>query len=481
MKLTILDRLLMGYLAIFILVIGMSIYAIVRIGQFNEVMHTVLMTNNRLLAVAGKMTDTLLSQISFEKKFLITKDEAFHNQFLKLQNDFNQSLEQAMSVTDFSEPRVFLEGIKGSRASYQSLFQEEVNYLRTGHPYAQQWYQSEKEKASNGVLEALDQLKGYSQHNTGDKIQNLYESGTDARRMVIILTGAFLVLCVAISFVINRSIIHPISTMKKKTGEIAKGVFKGDLNLVSPPEIADLANAFNLMCNRLNELDRMKSDFFSSMSHELRTPLSTIKMGVGLLSEGLEGPVTEKQKKLLTILEEETNRLIGLVNSLLDLAKMEAGMMTYSLEHRQLVPLVDQAIKEIAPLVEAKKISLEKHIARELPVLKIDAERVLQALRNLIGNAVKFTPQGGQVSVSARSVDQGVEVSVSDTGPGIPKENLSTIFDKFQQGPSKGPSYMKGTGLGLAIAKQIIAYHGGKIWAESEPGCGSTFFFVLPA
>jgi two-component system sensor histidine kinase GlrK len=89
--------------------------------------------------------------------------------------------------------------------------------------------------------------------------------------------------------------------MEKKTGEIAKGIFKGDLNLVSPPEIADLANAFNLMCNRLNDLDRMKSDFFSSMSHELRTPLTTIKMGVGLLSEGIEGPITEKQKKLLTI------------------------------------------------------------------------------------------------------------------------------------------------------------------------------------
>jgi hypothetical protein len=104
-----------------------------------------------------------------------------------------------MAITDFSEPRVFLEGIKGSYAGYQSLFQEEVNYLRTDHPYAQQWYQSEKEKVSNGVLEALDQLKSYSQQNTGDKIQNLYESGTDARRMVIILTGAFLVLCVAIS------------------------------------------------------------------------------------------------------------------------------------------------------------------------------------------------------------------------------------------------------------------------------------------
>jgi two-component system sensor histidine kinase GlrK len=235
------------------------------------------------------------------------------------------------------------------------------------------------------------------------------------------------------------------------------------------------------MCNKLNELDEMKSDFFSSVSHELRTPLSTLRIGLRLLKEEGEGPITEKQSNLLTTLEHETNRLIGLVDSLLDLAKMEAGMMAYHLESRSLVPLLDQVLKEMEPFLLAKKIALSKQIPGELPMLRLDSERILQTLRNLIGNAVKFTPEGGQVRVSAKPLERGIEVSVSDTGPGIPKEDLTTIFEKFRQGPSKSPLEMKGTGIGLALAKWIITSHGGKIWAESEPGQGSTFVFVLPA
>jgi two-component system sensor histidine kinase GlrK len=224
----------------------------------------------------------------------------------------------------------------------------------------------------------------------------------------------------------------------------------------------------------------MKSDFFSSVTHELRTPLSTIKMGIVLLKEGIEGPLTEGQRGLLKVLEKETLLMIGQVNSLLDLSKMEAGMMRFQFEPRNIGPLIDQTIEEMGPLVEAKKINLEILVTDGLPALKMDSERILQALRNIIGNAVKFTPEKGRVTVSARHADHGVKVSVADTGPGIPAGSLITIFEKFQQATIEGSHPVKGTGLGLAIAKQIITLHGGKIWVESELGRGSTFIFVLP-
>jgi two-component system sensor histidine kinase GlrK len=280
--------------------------------------------------------------------------------------------------------------------------------------------------------------------------------------------------------VIARSITRPIAILKNKTREIAKGRFEGDLRLSSPPEIGELAASFNLMCRRLSELDKMKTDFFASMSHELRTPLTSIKEGTGLLLEGVGGATTEKQRKLLTILAEESNRLIGLVNSLLDFSKMEAGMMTYSFEKASLAPLIKKAVGEITPLVEAKGIQLETEVADVLPTVKLDRERILQALRNLIGNAIKFTPKAGRVKVSARPVNGKVEVSVRDTGPGIAAENLKTIFDKFQQGNSAGAFSANGTGLGLAIAKHIIISHGGEIWVENQLDQGSTFIFVLP-
>jgi two-component system sensor histidine kinase GlrK len=155
-------------------------------------------------------------------------------------------------------------------------------------------------------------------------------------------------------------------------------------------------------------------------------------------------------------------------------------MMNYSFEKASLAPLIKKAVGEITPLIEAKGIQLETEVAERLPTVKVDSERILQALRNLIGNAVKFTPRAGRVKVAARSVTGKIEVSVRDTGPGIAAENLKAIFDKFHQGNSNGVFSVNGTGLGLAIAKHIIVSHGGEIWAENHPDRGSTFTFVLP-
>ncbi len=266
----------------------------------------------------------------------------------------------------------------------------------------------------------------------------------------------------------------------EKTKEISEGVFEGNLDISSPPEVLGLSKAVNVMCDKLKKVDTMKSDFFLAMSHELRTPLTSIKQGITLLQQGFEGEMPEKQKKLLTILSQETHRLIEMVNSLLDLSKMEAGMMAYHFRQERLPPLIQRVIQEMTPLMEAKKIQSRTAIAHEIPPLNLDRERILQALRNLMGNAVKYTPEGGQIVISALCRDHKVECSFKDTGQGIPKENLKEVFEKFHQLPVKASEWAKGTGLGLAFVKRIITAHGGKVWAESVPGQGSTFTFVLP-
>jgi two-component system sensor histidine kinase GlrK len=481
MKLTIFSRLVLSYLFIFVLVLVLSGYLVFRIGQFNEVTRSVLMTNNRMVDYSGKLTDAMLSQVRNERKFIISKDKAFYNQFLHFKNDFERYLEEAMLISEASQAKPFLTTIKTSYQHYQSLLGDELKYLEASKSYPQGWYRQEKEKFSNSILEELEKVQSTIRQNTNERIRELYEAGVEAYQMAIIMTAGLLVFGITLSYLINRSISRPISVLVKKTRDIGKGDFKGDVNLSSPPELAELASAFNLMCNKLGELDQMKSDFFSTVTHELRTPLSSIKMGISLLAEGREGPLTEGQRELLTLVKQENNRMVGLVNAILDLAKMEAGMMTYQIEQKNIVPLIDQVVKEMKPLVETKKIRLESEVAEKLPIPKIDTERFLQALRNVIGNALKFTPEGGRVNVSVRTIDQGLQISVADTGPGIPEKNLTSIFEKFQQVNTKGPYKTKGTGLGLAIAKQVIMHHGGKIWAESKLGQGSTFFIQLPA
>jgi two-component system sensor histidine kinase GlrK len=471
----------MGVLIIFTIVTGMSTYAIVQMDRINKVTQSVLRINNRMIDCAAKLSDIIFSQVRYERKFIISKDDVFFNEFLLLKSDFDRYLEEMTSIADSSQTKTSLNNIKDSYQTFQSLVHKEWRHLKAGNSYSRQFFNQEKEKATKSIIDELGKLETSMRQNTTDKIKGLHEIGIELRRTAMVMTGAFLIFGIVISLLINRSITHPLSLLEKKTKEIGKGNFKEDLHLSSPPELAELAGAFNLMCNKLRELDKMKSDFFSSIAHELRNPLSTIRMGAGLLKEGAEGPVTEGQRNLLTVLEKESNRLIGMLNSLLDLSKMEAGMMSFNLEPKNIRPLIDQAVEEIGPLVEAKKIHLEVMAMEGLPVIKIDSERILQALRNIIGNAVKFTPEAGRVRISVRSADHAVVVSVADTGPGIPPGNLITIFEKFQQAATGGSSPIQGTGLGLAIAKQIITRHGGKIWAESRSGHGSTFIFVLPA
>jgi two-component system sensor histidine kinase GlrK len=229
------------------------------------------------------------------------------------------------------------------------------------------------------------------------------------------------------------------------------------------------------------EMDKMKSNFFSLMAHELRMPLASIKEGTNLLLKGIGEEFKEKRKEVLTIIAEESNHLIDLVNSLLDLSKMEAGMVKLNFRTSDIRPLISRAASGMEPLAMAKNVRITMELPSDLPDVKMDEERILQTLKNLIGNAIKFTQTGGHVKISAKPVGKGMRVSVADTGPGIPKEDLNVIFDKFQQATMLSYSKIKGTGMGLAIVKHIISAHGGKVWVESQVGHGSTFIFSLPA
>jgi two-component system sensor histidine kinase GlrK len=480
MRLTIFSRLMIGYFAIFSLVILVSAYAILRLHQLNTGTRHILNIDNRILDYQEKLADSTLSQLRYEKKYVLTKDILLYEQFLSAKRDFTKFLSELLLIVDTPEKKDSLNKVKTHYQHFQALIDKEIENIRGTQSYSKRWSEQEIEKASDGVLEELKKLEGYARRDIQQRMKMLGESSASARKLVLTISAVAVVLVIVASFLITRSIAQPLTILMEKTKEISKGVFNDDLNIASPPEISELAGAFNSMCGKLKMVDKMKSDFFSSMSHELRTPLTSIKEGINLLREGVGGTIPERQKRLLAILSEESKRLIDLVNSLLDLSKMEAGMMTYTFEPGTVTPLIERATTEMIPLIEARKITLTTKVDQKLPVIKIDREKILQVLRNLVGNAVKFTPEGGQVRVVARLVNRGVEVSVSDTGPGIKKENLTTIFEKFHQAPFKHSNPIKGTGLGLAIVNHVITAHGGRVWAESEPGQGSSLIFVLP-
>jgi two-component system sensor histidine kinase GlrK len=479
MKLSIFSRLVIGYLILLILSAGVSVYQILQLGSVKDVTSSIIAVDTGIEDIHGKLADALLSESRYEQKFLIMKDMALYNSFQKSKEDFEQYLQDAMKLSDSAKVKASLGRIRQLHGQYLALFAEEVEHIKAGNKRGEYLYKEEKGKLSDSIIEEMKILRSQNQQNIFAKIKSLRLAGTSARTAAMSITAASLLLGIVLAVFITRSITVPLFEMKKKTKEIAAGVFKADLEFNSPPEIAELAADFNLMSTKLRKVEKMKSDFFSLMSHELRTPLTSIKEGTNMFLEGVGGDVTKKQEKLLRIISEESNRLITLVNSLLDLSKMEAGMLAYNFTEASLVPLIHKAVNEVLPLAESRKISIHKFVD-ELPVMKLDPERVLQVLRNLIGNALKFTPPGGAVSISARLKQNMVEVSVADTGEGIPKDQLKMVFDKFQQVNFPGADKSAGTGLGLAIVKHVIQKHGGTVWVESVLGKGSIFFFALP-
>ncbi len=233
---------------------------------------------------------------------------------------------------------------------------------------------------------------------------------------------------------------------------------------------------------RLKELDKMKSDFVSNVSHELRTPLTAIKASADNMLDNLTGPLSEKQTRYLIRIKANADRLARLINDVLDLSRIEAGKIDLRPSDLDLAALAQEVVEQVRPVAIEKLIRLEV-ASRDGDALSwADRDKVVQVLINLIGNAVKFTPPRGRITVTiARSRDDWVQISVADTGPGIPADDADRIFNKFYQVPHAGEQKTKGTGLGLAICKALVEMHGGRIWVESELNKGSTFSFTLPA
>jgi PAS domain S-box-containing protein len=230
--------------------------------------------------------------------------------------------------------------------------------------------------------------------------------------------------------------------------------------------------------SREKEIDRMKSEFIAVASHELRTPMTSIKGSVDLILSGLAGPVSADTLELLEISKKSVDRLIRMINEILDLAKIEAGQIKLDLVKADLTDSVERSIRGVRGLADRNQIALTLVRAEPLPQVEVDRDRIEQVVTNLLSNAIKFSPVQGEVRVELAAENGWVTCAVVDQGSGISEEDLPKVFGKFQQ---VGNQRKGGTGLGVAITQAFVNEHRGKIWAESQVGSGSRFIFALRA
>jgi signal transduction histidine kinase len=230
---------------------------------------------------------------------------------------------------------------------------------------------------------------------------------------------------------------------------------------------------------QVEEASKHKSQFLANMSHELRTPLNAILGYTELVLDGIYGDPPEKMHNVLERIQTNGKHLLGLINDVLDLSKIEAGQLVLTLNEYSIKDMMQGVYVAIEPLAGNKKLSFKLEVPSDLPRAHGDERRLSQVLLNLVGNAIKFTDTG-EVAMKASSINGSYTIAVKDTGPGIAEADQAKIFEEFQQSESTHTKAKGGTGLGLAIAKRIVEMHGGRLWVESQLGSGSTFFFTVP-
>ena len=300
------------------------------------------------------------------------------------------------------------------------------------------------------------------------------------------MSAASVVLALALGLVLSWSLIDPIQRTEARLAQIAAGEFSGRLDVPNRDEIGSLATNVNRMNAELRRLygeletaSRHKSEFLANMSHELRTPLNAIIGFSQVLRQQLFGEVNEKQAEYLDDILSSGNHLLSLINDVLDLSKVEAGQVELEIADFSLREALERGVVMVRERATRNGVQLALELAPDVDLVRGDERRLRQVVFNLLSNAVKFTPAGGSVAVATARVDGEVNVSVTDTGPGIAPADRERIFEEFQQ-TDVGVGQREGTGLGLALSKRLVELHGGRIWVESERGHGSRFVFTMP-
>ena len=281
----------------------------------------------------------------------------------------------------------------------------------------------------------------------------------------------------------QHELIGALVVRRKRVGAFAEDTVSLVQSFAAQSAVAiQNARLFREIEQKSRELEaasRHKSEFLANMSHELRTPLNAVLGYAELIQDGIYGEVPAKMQDVLERIQQNGRHLLGLINDVLDLSKIEAGQLTLSPVDYSMRELVLDVVSATEALAAEKKLALEVDVPADLPRGRGDERRLTQVLMNLVSNAIKFT-EAGSISIRAKVEDGSFLVAVSDTGVGIAPEDRERIFEEFQQVDSSSTRKKGGTGLGLAIVRRIVELHGGRIWVESTPGQGSTFAFTLP-
>jgi len=492
-------KLLAGFLLITLLFIAMTAVSLRMVAETARQTDLLDQAHERV-GWSRQIEHALAMQMHFTSMALLAQADGSVSLILRENNRFNDTLARLETAAP-SEERALIQAIRGSQEDAMATVADIANAVRDRRlADAMTALRTRQEP----TYQKIEGLVGSLVAAEETRMASLRDSIAAARARSLRLMAGFAVAAVVVAliggFVISWSFILPVREAHVFLSEVAEGRFGGTIVVPNRDEFGALAERMNWMSHELHRLDdeqrvaaetlrglnerlalasRAKSEFLANMSHELRTPLNAILGFTEIMLDELYGEVPPSLREPLVDIQTNGRHLLRLINDVLDLSKIEAGRLELGVSEYSVQEIVDVVHASLKSLAFEKGLTFGARVPPEIPPARGDGRRLTQCLLNLAGNALKFTRQG-RVEIDVRLDDGWLTYRVTDTGIGIPKEEVENIFAEFRQVDTTITREYGGTGLGLSITKRLVEMHGGRIGVESELGKGSTFFFTVP-
>jgi len=470
------SKIIAGFLILMLVAIVALANQLSVINQMQAINRDLSEINMNLASTALRMQELASIVEEDSRKFFVTHDAIYERQIAEIRQEFLVDLD-TLEKTGRSKREI---------AENQKLRSALTNYWDVFNRIKRQGRVSNSDYLPADLSIAIDHLQAQTQvtfeavkGSVKDQVTRAADASVKAVRISWAAGTFSLVLGLVVAAVIVGSINEPLRRLTQGTRAIAKGEFWHRLPADGHDEFSEVARDFNVMTERLSELDQMKKDFVMHVSHDLKAPLASMRQIMHLLLQEIPGSLNDQQKSLLRLSYTSAERLAAMVGNLLDIARMEAGSMEYEMAPHNLVPVVESVIEEFNVQAREKGIRMRLECDLHSISAECDRERIVQVLGNLFENGLKFSPSNSEIVTPLRTTSEGVLISVSDSGPGVPDEQKDKIFLKFHQVKRGKKVAGQGVGLGLAICKTIVEAHRGRIWVQDNPKGGSVFSFVL--
>lgn len=469
------QRIFLGFGLVLLVVLGMGTWSLRATRQLREVTSALLTQTVPAIRLEVSLRQQIPVLMRHEGRAVVLADPIYRTLHTNAAENFERRLEALASILRSHDGQETLAQVRERFAEYRKVV--EAEWAAVGRGAREQGLSLSRgaaRQAADALVASVEALLAGSLAEADLQAARVHALERQAGLVTAFGLGLSLAVGLGLATLVAIRVGRPVRALCHATQLIAQGQYDAPLPVAQGDEVGELARHFRDMTAKLRELEKLKQEAFFSICHEFRTPLTSLTTATTLLETGA---LTEKQRRWLEIIRLDSDKLLRLTNQILDVAKLRSGMLPLDLKLTNLRELVDSATTELRPVIDAKALTLMVALPDPTQAVLCDPLRMQQVLTNLLANAVKFTPSGGHIAVRAQEDNGAVVLTVADTGPGIPATHLPHVFERYHRAHPR----REGTGLGLAIVKGIVDAHGGRVWAESQEGQGTTFHVALPA